>query len=91
MSTGFSLEGELVHLAKTRKDNGIRVRKSLSSAKGKSSTWGLRQANMVRDIADHALNGGRSMLGAGASDEEAIDAYLKRLRQDLIQNSALES
>lgn len=80
-----------MELAKTKRENGIRARKSLSSAKVKGAAWGLRQARMVEEIASHALQGGRAIVGATASDEEAIDAYLQRLKRDLVKGVALES
>lgn len=46
--------------------------------------WQREQDRMVTQIADHALAGGAARAGPGADSEQAIDAYLEVLRQDLL-------
>lgn len=46
--------------------------------------WQREQTRMVDQIADHALRGGIERAGPGATDEQAIDAYLEVMRRDLI-------
>lgn len=47
-------------------------------------TWQREQSRMVDQIADHALRGGSERAGPGATDEQAIDAYLEVMRRDLL-------
>lgn len=55
-----------------------------SRARKASPAWQREQDEMVSRIADHALAGGVARAGPGADSEQAIDAYLEVLRQDLL-------
>lgn len=72
-----------------------RMRRAPSRARPKApargSRWQKRQDEMAQKIAGHALEGGHRMLGDCVPDEQAIDAYLEVLRQDLIAFATKEA
>lgn len=45
--------------------------------------WQREQSRMIEQIADHALRGGSERAGPGATDEQAVDAYIEVMRRDL--------
>lgn len=51
---------------------------------GETAAWRREQDRMVAQIADHAIAGGASRAGPGATDEQAIDAYIETMRRDLL-------
>ena len=53
-------------------------------ARTQTAAWLREQDGMVAQIVDHALAGGAERAGPGATDEQAIDAYLEVMRRDLI-------
>lgn len=50
--------------------------------------WRRDQDRMVSDIAGHAIQGGSRIAGPGATNEQAIAAYLEVLRRDLLDHAA---
>jgi len=52
--------------------------------RGQTAAWLREQDGMIAHIGDHALCGGAERAGPGATDEQAIDAYLEVMRRDLL-------